>query len=150
MLGFRGPRLATREASAPSLTADGEALILQWVEHEGHVLESGGLNIAFLSGDVDPGSRGKDALFSEPPSGPQGVAATEGQRGHLGMRTAVCRLVNAPLRWHQRRSRAPGQGGLWPLLMDECVQVLPAAVSYLELSQELHEENSPWWPAFVS
>ena len=53
-LGFRDPRLTTLPTSSPTLTSDGESAILQWIVNEGHLLESGDLKTAFLSGDPDP------------------------------------------------------------------------------------------------
>ena len=40
-----------RLCALPTLTSDGESAILQWIVNEGHLLESGDLKTAFLSGD---------------------------------------------------------------------------------------------------
>ena len=50
-LGFQDPRLTRLPTSSPTLTSDGESAILQWVVNEGHLLESGDVKTAFLSGD---------------------------------------------------------------------------------------------------
>ena len=108
-------------------TPDGESAILQWIVNEGHLLESGDLKTAFLSGDPDPAHKGSDALYIDPPSdlkrwlklGPEEV---------LRLRKAVCGLVNAPLRWHQRLSRALRQAGFVSLQMDPVKHVSPVDV----------------------
>ena len=56
-LGFQDPRLTTLPTSSPTLTSDGESAILQWIVNEGHLLESGYLKTAFLSGDPDTTSQ---------------------------------------------------------------------------------------------
>ena len=125
-LGFQDPRLTTLPTSSPTLTSDGESAILQWIVNEGHLLESGDLKTAFLSGDPDPAYKGSDALYIDPPSdlkrwlnlGPEDV---------LRLRKAVYGLINAPLRWHQRLSRALRQASFVPLQMDPCIWILPAA-----------------------
>ena len=125
-LGFQDPRLTTLPTSSPTLTSDGESAILQWIVNEGHLLGSGDLNTAFLSGDPDPAHKGSDALYIDPPSdlkrwlklGPEDV---------LRLRKAVYGLINAPLRWHQRLSRALRQAGFVSLQMDPCVWILPAS-----------------------
>ena len=89
-------------------------------------MESGDLKTAFLSGDPDPAYKGSDALYIDPPSdlkrwlklGPEDV---------LRLRKAVYGLINAPLRWHQRLSRALRQAGFVSLQMDPCVWILPAS-----------------------
>ena len=58
-LGFQDPRLTTLPTSSPTLTSDGESAILQWIVNEGHLLESGDLKTAFLSGDPDLAYKGK-------------------------------------------------------------------------------------------
>ena len=118
--------MTTLPTSSPTLTSDGESAILQWIVNEGHLLESGDLKTAFLSGDPDPAYKGSDALYIDPPSdlkrwlnlGPEDV---------LRLRKAVYGLINAPLRWHQRLSRALRQAGFVPLQMDPCIWILPAA-----------------------
>ena len=93
---------------------------------ERHLLESGDLKTAFLSGDPDPAYIGSDALYSDPPSdlkrwlnlGPEDV---------LRLRKAVCGFINAPLRWHHRLSRALRQAGFVSLQMDPCVWILLAS-----------------------
>ena len=103
-IGFQDPRLKTLPTSSPTLTSDGESAFLQWIVDEGHLLESGDLKTAFLSGDPDPSYKGSDALYIDPPSdlkrwlnlGPDDV---------LRLRNAVYGLINA-LRWHQRLTRA--------------------------------------------
>ena len=118
--------MTTLPTSSPTLTADGESAILQWIVNEGHLLESGDLKTAFLSGDPDPAHKGSDALYIDPPSdlkrwlnmGPESV---------LRLRKAVYGLINAPLRWHQRLSRALRQAGFVSLQMDPCVWILPAS-----------------------
>ena len=125
-LGFQDPRLTTLPTSSPTLMSDGESAILQWIVNEGHLLESGDMKTAFLSGDPDPAYKGRDALYIDPPSdlkrwlnlGPEDV---------LRLRKAVYGLINAPLRWHQRLSRALRQSGFVPLQMDPCIWILPAA-----------------------
>ena len=125
-LGFQDPRLTTLPTPSPTLTSDGESAILQWIVNEGHLLESGDLKTAFLSGDPDPAYKGSDALYIDAPSdlkrwlklGPEDV---------LRLRKAVYGLINAPLRWHQRPSRALRQAGFVSLQMDPCVWILPAS-----------------------
>ena len=122
--GFQDPRLTTLPTSSPTLTSDGVSAILQWIVNEGYLLESGDLKTAFLSGDPDPAHKGSDALYINPPSdlkrwlnlGPEDV---------LRLRKAVYGLITAPLRWHQRLSRALQQAGFVPLQMDPCVWILP-------------------------
>ena len=41
----------------------GEALLLQWLAKEGHLMKRGDLKTAFQSGDVDPTQRGGNALY---------------------------------------------------------------------------------------
>ena len=60
-LGFPDPRLTTLPTSSPTLTSEGESAIMQWIINEGHLLESGNLKTAFLSGDPDPAHKGSDA-----------------------------------------------------------------------------------------
>ena len=67
-LGFQDPRLTTLPTSSPTLTSDGESAILQWIVNEGHLLESGDLKTAVLSGDPDPAYKGSDALYIDPQS----------------------------------------------------------------------------------
>ena len=67
-LGFQDPRLTTLPTSSPTLTSDGESDILQWIVNKGHLLESGDLKTAFLSGDPDPARKESDALYIDPPS----------------------------------------------------------------------------------
>ena len=96
-LVFEDPRLTTLPTSSPTLTCDGESAILQWIANEGHLLESGDLKTAFLSGDLDPAYKESDAVYIDPPSdlkrwlrlGPEDV---------LRLRKAVYCLINAPLR----------------------------------------------------
>ena len=124
-LGFQDPRLTTLPTSSPTLTSDGESAILQWIVNEGHLLESGYLKTAFLSGDPDTTNKGSDALYIDPPSdlkrwlklGPEDV---------FRLRKAVYSLINAPFRWHHRLSRALRQAGFVSLQMDPCVWILPA------------------------
>ena len=124
-VGFLDPRLTTLPTSSPTLTRDGESVILQWFVNEGHLLESGDLKTAFLNGDPDPAHQGSDALYTDPPSDlkrwlnlrPEDV---------LRLRRAVYGLINAPLRWHQRLSRAFRQAGFVSLQMDLHVWMLPA------------------------
>ena len=85
-LGFQDPRLTTLPTTSPTLTSDGESAILQWIVNEGHLLESGDLKTAFLSGDPDPASlvdsgtgrcveTSKGSLWSHqrtPPMAPEG------------------------------------------------------------------------------
>ena len=95
-LGFQDPHLTTLPTSSPTSTSDGESAILQWIVNERHLLESGDLETAFLSGDPDPAYKGSDTLYIDPPSdlkrwlklGPEDV---------LRLRKAVYGLVNAPL-----------------------------------------------------
>ena len=47
----------TLPTSSPTLTSHGESAILQWIVNEGHLLESGVLKTAFLSGDPDGNDR---------------------------------------------------------------------------------------------
>ena len=49
-----------------------------------------------------------------------------GPEDALRLRKAVYGLINAPLRWHQRLSRAVRQAGFVSLQMDPCVWILPA------------------------
>ena len=102
--GFQDPRLTTLPTSSPTLTSDGESDILQWIVNEGHLLESGDLKTAFLSGDPDPACKGSDVLYIDRwfNLGPEDV---------LRLREAVGGVINAPLRWHQRLSRALRRAG---------------------------------------
>ena len=118
-LDFQDPRLTTLPTSSPTLTSDGESVILQWIAHEGHLLESGDLKTAFLSGDPDPAHKGSDALYIDPPSDLKRWLKL-GTEDVLRLRKAVCGLINAPLRWHQRLSRALRQAGFVSLQMDLC------------------------------
>ena len=43
----------------------------------------------------------------------------------LKLRMTVYGLINAPLRWHQRLSRALRQAGFVSLQLDPCVLILP-------------------------
>ena len=68
-LGFQDPRQTTHPTSSP--TPDGESAILQWAVNEGHLLESGdhllesgNLKTAFLSGHTDPAHNGSDAFVT--------------------------------------------------------------------------------------
>ena len=61
-LGFQDPRLTTLRTSSPTLTSDGESASRQWIVDQGHLLESGDLKTAFLSGDPVPVYKGSDAL----------------------------------------------------------------------------------------
>ena len=96
-------------------------------------MESGDLKTAFLSGDPDPAYTGSDAWHIDPPSdlkswlnlGPDDV---------LRLRKAVCGLINAPFRWHQRLSRALRQAGFVSLQMDPCVWILPVPRSMKNVS----------------
>ena len=47
----------------------------------------------------------------------------------MRLRKAVYGLINAPLRWHLRLSRALKEAGFIPLLMDECVWILADEIS---------------------
>ena len=123
VLGFQDPRLTTLETSSPTLTADGEQLIVQWVVSHGYLLESGDLKTAFLSGDVDPGRRGKDAIYVDLPQDIKGWLRL-GPDEAIRLRKAVYGLINAPLQWHKRLSRALRQAGFIPMLMDECIWIL--------------------------
>ena len=60
--------MTTLPTSSPTLTSDGESAILQWIVNEGHLLASGDLKTASLSGDPDPAYKGSDALYIDPPS----------------------------------------------------------------------------------
>ena len=46
----------------------------------------------------------------------------------IRLRKAVYGLINAPLKWHQRLSRALRRVGFIPLQMDECVWILAEEV----------------------
>ena len=99
------------ETSSPTLTGDAEALILQWIVDRGVILESGDLKTAFLSGDVDMAANVT-------------VWLRLGHDEAVRLRKAVYGLINAPLRWHMRLSRALRDAGFLPLLMDQCVWIL--------------------------
>ena len=81
--------------------ADGESSFLQWIVNEGHVLESGDLKTAFLSGDPDPAHKGGDSLYIDPPSDLK-RGWNLGPEDRLRLRKAVYGPINAPLRWHQK------------------------------------------------
>ena len=86
-------------------------------------MEIGDLKTAFLSGDPDPAHEGSDALYID-----QTLVETGTRRCvEIAMRKAVYGLTNAPLRWHQRLSRAIRQSGLVSLQLDPCVWILPAS-----------------------
>lgn len=125
VLGFQDPRLATVETTSPTMTADAEALILQWLVNEGHTLTSGDLKTAFLSGDADPERTGENSIFMQPPADLQRWLKL-GPNEAIRLRKAVYGLVDAPRRWHLRLSRALRQAGFVPLLTDSCVWVLPS------------------------
>ena len=57
-LGFQDPRLTTLPTSSPTLTSVGDSVILQWIVNEGHLLQSGDLKMAILSGDPYPVHKG--------------------------------------------------------------------------------------------
>ena len=99
----------------------------------GHVLEGGDLKTAFLSGVPDPAHEGSDALSIDPPSDLKRWLNLGPEDG-LRMRKAVNGLINAPLRWHQRHSRALRQAGLVPLQMDSCVWILHVPSSVKRVS----------------
>ena len=123
MLGYTDPRLTTLETSSPTLTADGEALILQWLVNNRYTLEGGDLKTAFLSGDADESRSGDDAIYIEVPADIKSWLRL-GPDEAMRLRKAVYGLINAPLRWHIRLSRALREAGFTPLQMDECVWVL--------------------------
>ena len=134
-LGFQDPRLTTLPTSSPTLTSDGESAILQWSVGEGHLLASGDLKTGFLSGDPDPAYKGSDTLYIDPPSylkrwlnfRPEDV---------LRLRKAVYGLINAPLQWHQRLSRALRQAGFLSLQMSSPVKdVSPRCANQVECSR---------------
>ena len=125
-LGFQDLRWTTLPASSSTLTSDGKSAVLQWIVVEGHLLESGDLMTAFLSGDPDLAYKGSDALYIDPPAdlkrwlklGPEDV---------LRLGKALHGLIQAPLRWHQKLSRALRQDGFVKLQMDPCVWILPVS-----------------------
>ena len=124
-LGFQDPRMSTVPTSSPTLTSDGVSAILQWIVNEGHLLESGDLKTAFLSGDPDPACKGSDALFIDPPSDLKRRIWDLKMCWDCGR--TVYGLINAPLRWHQRLRRALQQAGFVSLQMDPCIWILPAS-----------------------
>ena len=81
------------------------------------------MKIAFLSGDVDPGRLGADAIYVDLPPDIKAWLKL-GSDEAVRLRNAVYGLINAPLKWHQRLSRALNRVGLIPLQMDECVWIL--------------------------
>ena len=111
-LGFQDPRLTTLPTSSPTRRLTENQPLCSG-------LSARDLKTAFLSGDPDLAHKGSDALYIDPPSdlnrwlnlGPEDV---------LRLRKAVYGLINAPLRWHQRLSRALRQAGFVPLQMDPC------------------------------
>ena len=92
---------------------------MQWIVNEGHLSESGDLKTAFLSGDPDPAHKGSDALYIDQPSDLK-LWLKLGKEDVLRLRKAVYGLSNAPLRWHQRLSRALRQAGFVSLQMEPC------------------------------
>ena len=104
VLGFQDPRLATVETSSPTLTQDAEHLILQWLVNNAHLLQSGDLKTAFLSGDEDPNRKGADAIYMEPPADLKAWLKL-GPNEVIRLRKAVYGLVDAPRRWHLRLSQ---------------------------------------------
>ena len=78
-------------------------------------MESGDLKTAFLCGALDP-AVGSQTL----------VESGTGRCVEIA-RMAVYGLINAPLRWLQRLSRAVRQAGFVSLQMDRCVWILPAS-----------------------
>lgn len=123
VLGFQDPRLSTVETSSPTMTQDAEHLILQWLVNYGHLLQSGDLKTAFLSGDEDPNRTGEDSIYMEPPPDLRAWLKL-GPNEVIRLRKAVYGLVDAPRRWHLRLSRALRQAGFVPLQTDECVWIL--------------------------
>ena len=125
VLGFQDPRLTALETSSPTLTADGENLIMQWIATSHHLLESGDLKTAFLSGDEDPSRMTEDAIYVDLPADFKQWLRL-GPDEAIRLRKAVYGKANAPLMWHRRLSRALSQAGFVPLPLDECIWVLPA------------------------
>ena len=70
--------------------------------------------------------KGSDELYIDPPSDLKRCLKLEAE-DVLRLRKAVCGLVNAPLRWHQRLSRALRQAGFMSLQMDPCALILPVS-----------------------
>ena len=142
VLGYTDPRLTTLETSSPTLTGDGEALIMQWVVNHRHTLESGDLKTAFLPGDVDEARMGDEAIHVDMPADVKSWIRL-GPDEALRLRKAVYGLINAPLRWHLRLSRALKEAGFIPLLMDECVWILadeiPPQAAPTEVAQMLRD-----------
>ena len=69
---------------------------MQWLVNHHHLLESGDLKTAFLSGDADPGRFSQDAIFLEVPADIRPWLKL-GQDEAVRLRKAVYGLVNAPL-----------------------------------------------------
>ena len=130
VLGFQDPRLTRLETSSPTLTADGENLIMQWIVNAQVMLESGDLKTAFLSGDDDPGRLGVDAIYVDLPADIKAWLKL-GPDEHVRLRKAVYGLINAPLMWHKRLSRALHDAGFVPLQLDECMWVLPSGGEHI-------------------
>ena len=73
VLGFQDPRLGKIATSSPTLSDDGEMVILQWLLNHQYLMQSGDLKTAFLSGDVDAERVGKDSIYMEPPADLKGL-----------------------------------------------------------------------------
>ena len=127
VLCFQDPRLGTIATSSPTLSDDGEMVILQWLLNNQYLLQSGDLKTAFLSGDVDSERVGKDSIFMEPPADLKGYLFL-GPNEALRLRKSVYGFIDAPRKWHLRLSRELRALGFVPLLMDECIWILPGAL----------------------
>lgn len=120
VLGFQDPRLATPPpppTSSPMLTTDGEALILQWVVHEGHTRERRSQDrVPERRCGCRPRRQELERVVHRAAPGPQEVVEAENRKTLLG-------LLNAPLRWPHRLRRALYDVVFVPLQMDECFDV---------------------------
>ena len=83
---------------------------MQWPVNEGHLTNSDELKTAFLSGDPDPTHRGNDAASVDPLADLK-FWLHPASSDILRLRAAVHGMMSAPLRWHQRLSRALHHAG---------------------------------------
>ena len=81
------------------------------------------LEECFLEQDLDLAHNRSDALYIDPRRSQSWLNLE--LEDVLKLRKTVYGLINAPLRWHQRLSRALRQAGFVSLQLDPCVLILP-------------------------
>ena len=115
LLGFQDPD-STEVRDSPTLSAQAEALILQFVASDNCKLVSGDIKTACLSGDT-----GHRNIFTLPPDGARDILKLS-PKSTLRLRKAAYGLVNAPKKWCDRLKRSLLHG-FTPCALDPCVFV---------------------------